>query len=56
MKNFKVKADIIVVADDLDEVFYLLARHFLDLLAGQLEEGITFLGNFEIEPITETPE
>ena len=53
MKNFRFTADAIITAEDLDEVFYLLAEHFLKMLAGQIEEEIFFLGKMDIQPMAD---
>ncbi len=50
MKDFRMKAEIVFAADDIDDAFLALALHFLGLLRGE-DDNLIASGQIDIEPV-----
>jgi hypothetical protein len=53
--KFRIKADAEFEADNIDDAFMVLARHFLSVYAGE-DDNCIELGEIHIERITEEEE
>lgn len=49
MSRFHIKADCYIEADDIDDVFLLLAKHFIDCGLGN-DSPVVVEGSIDIKP------
>jgi len=51
MKEFKFEADFIFMAENIDDAFEKIGKHFLALLSENEKETLDFTGNINIVPV-----